>query len=572
MAYVPEESFSAEGGVRGDTGTFIISRFFTDEFETWRVNIIIENNAVSPPQELWNQSIWLHPTAREANDRMSRQPLEPSTGSASSLRQIRAWMDDCDKNHASCSRRNNANRMTPTRLVAIFLDHERIVQSSSLKEDPDKPLRYATLSHCWGKIPMFTLQHANIAEMQTRIPRGKLTKTFLDAIDATRRLGLKYIWIDSLCIVQDDTVDWSHEAELMSDIYSGSSLTIAATSAQDGTVGCYRTRNPDAVTAQALTLSNASGESQSFDVYNFDMYSQGVLSSPLISRGWVLQERFLSPRTVHFTANQLFWECGERFACESFTDEIPAPLATRHAWFRKRWDNPNVWTDTVRQYSRCLLTHDGDKLIAMQGVARCLMERMKCGYVYGLWERDMENQLLWRVKGGRAEYYCLSGRDVPPSWSWASLNGQVEWPLWGGVELGNSLLVSKIIGYGNSGGRMTLRLRSKPGLRRLDLEDILDKSDIHEKVSLMLYHDCEASNGDAGTSSEELDRVWALPLTVRAPRRGNECFAAGLIVKERSDGVFSRAGMFLVSDAAPRFTSASPVLLVGEVETTFEII
>jgi hypothetical protein len=411
---------------------------------------------------------------------------------------------------------------------------------------------------------MFTLRKHNLAELQQQLPRDMLTKTFKDAMDITKRLGLKYIWIDSLCIIQDDEDDWLRESALMSDVYGSSYLTIAATSAIDGYVGCFRERNPAAICCQRLNLPYENGN-KAFDCYNFDIYQRGIIDSPLASRAWALQERFLTTRTIHFTSQQLIWECGQQLACESFPENMPMPLSTKHSWFQKRKSNPNIWVETVAQYSRCNLTKAGDKLIAISGIAKWLQQKTNDRYINGLWWKNIEHLLLWSTESGsnqRPEMYRA------PSWSWASVDGPVRWPFWGGVNLENSTLVSRVIEVtdvyladideqdklqngANLEVRRALRVQC-PGIRTAEVSSILQPN-THSMDTHGYEMDCFA---DVSNTS----RYQALPMTIRAPKRGIQSLVTGLLVERCGKNIYRRVGLFDIREKMTSFKDASPEL------------
>lgn len=136
--------------------------------------------------------------------------------------------------------------------------------------------------------------------------------TFQDAVLVTRALEIHYLWIDSLCIIQGDAADWAKEAAIMGDIFKNSLLTISATTAKNSTEGFLHPRTPRFKPIQVEHISNN------------PLFTRRILfrpwlkswasnidgpDSPLSSRGWILQERLLPPRTLHFGHEQMFWEC-----------------------------------------------------------------------------------------------------------------------------------------------------------------------------------------------------------------------------------------------------------------------
>jgi hypothetical protein len=172
-----------------------------------------------------------------------------------------------------------------------------------------------TLSHCWGQNKIKRLLEENLDQMKKTIRVAELPKTFQDAIAVTRKLGIQYLWIDSLCIIQDNQEDWARESSIMGLIYKNGYCNIAAAAASDGTQGCFQQRDPLLAQPCRVTLDR---ELKRFGLktglYNLvphTLWEQGLSKAPLLKRGWVVQERVLARRVLHFGRNQLFWECQE---------------------------------------------------------------------------------------------------------------------------------------------------------------------------------------------------------------------------------------------------------------------
>lgn len=217
---------------------------------------------------------------------------------------IRAWLKVCNDEH-KC---RPTNSFLPTRVVDV--GKGKLYSSAS-----DEIQNYIALSHRWGagnEWHKHCLFRSNIKDLHEKMDFTKLPKTFQDAITVTRALGIQYLWIDSLCIIQDDAEDWATEAKLMEDVFSSAYCTIAASSA--GADGFLRSRP----SRQFVTIPTASNGPY-YVCKMIDDFSGDVEEGELNQRGWVLQERALSHRSIHFTSKQAYWECGEGIHSETLS-------------------------------------------------------------------------------------------------------------------------------------------------------------------------------------------------------------------------------------------------------------
>lgn len=179
---------------------------------------------------------------------------------------------------------------------------------------------YMTLSHCWGGGSPLRLVRTSLSAFQQNIDTQKLPKTFLQAAQMAKYLGCSYLWIDSLCIIQDDWDDWLREAALMGNVYKNSICNIAATDGKDSSQSCLYMRNPRAI--QPEPCNGISGQRE-YLVNNSDVFKHHVL----YTRGWVLQEVLLAPRVLHCCCEQLYWHCDELRASEIFPNGMPASIS-----------------------------------------------------------------------------------------------------------------------------------------------------------------------------------------------------------------------------------------------------
>lgn len=330
----------------------------------------------------------------------------------------------------------------PTRLLDIAprLDLSVIlVGTTELMSLPTIP-SYATLSHCWGLKEFLRTLSTNILSFKQCIPFEDLPQTFKDAISVARELGIHYIWIDSLCIIQDSQADWRHESALMASVYSNSYFNIAATASDDSSktffsardVGCHSVsiRGPSLDDSQPDDRSSVMVRSSPNLVHRlFSTPSQNTNSTPwnmlgaqLLSRAWVFQERHLAPRTLHFHRSELVLECRAGLRCECAGLDHFDSNPTRN------FDDLSFasWYGVVEVFSKLRLTYQSDRLEALTGVADAFWQKLHCSYIKGLWSDDMARGLLWQVthfgKQNMDEPATKrQSRDIAPTWSWASL-------------------------------------------------------------------------------------------------------------------------------------------------------
>jgi len=211
---------------------------------------------------------------------------------------------------------------------------------------------------------------------------------------------------------------------MMATVYGQSGLNIAATAAPNGQTGCLFPRDP--VWAQKREIKvEVDGEIRIYDYADSRLLINNVVNAPLNTRAWVLQERLLAPRTLHFGANEIFWECSTKYACGAFPEGIPKTFSQQPSSISKMQSSIK-WYEIIRDYTRCLLTHESDKLVALAGVARKFCEESGDEYFSGLWKRSLQRDLCW-VSYSQFDPKPHSKPKIP-SWSWAAVKGRVQFP------------------------------------------------------------------------------------------------------------------------------------------------
>lgn len=234
----------------------------------------------------------------------------------------RSWLDICRSQHPECSKALESIDGGPSRLLDLqaFNDSKdlRLVDCKAWGKNHQSPAlpRFVCLSHCWGEksfLPKMT-RKATLSQHLTCISHSELSRTFQDAIRISRQLEERYLWIDSLCIVQDDPEDWKAEAARMPAIYGSATLTIAALGAENGTGGCYLEPGIDVFvdvdTGPVRVRFFQKPPAYWHELYGDDKYQHdGYGAQPLRTRAWTLQERFLSTRSIHYANGIMLWEC-----------------------------------------------------------------------------------------------------------------------------------------------------------------------------------------------------------------------------------------------------------------------
>jgi Heterokaryon incompatibility protein (HET) len=230
-----------------------------------------------------------------------------------------------------------------------------------------------------------------------------LSLTFRDAFKATRKLGIRYLWIDSLCIVQDSDFDWRAESSVIGKIYGHSLCNIAATGSSQTYGGLFQERSISEL-APKTTSIRFKGKDATCCFTENQMWCAEISNARLNNRGWVLQERVLSPRTLHYTS-QLFWECQTIEACETCPSGIPNRLCQGgcfalelHPLTLKSWrdkSSSDLWDQIIQSYTRCELTRASDCLVAIVGIAMEVQSLWRDQYLAVLWKRELPRCILW---------------------------------------------------------------------------------------------------------------------------------------------------------------------------------
>lgn len=434
---------------------------------------------------------------RPFGDGVLQLPRQPRPGhlaynADAAIHKIQEWVRICTTDHNGCQHGGYA----PTRLLRLKTSNGGAsVDTVQLFE----PLRafatpFIALSHCWGKTRQAVTTKANYAQRRSGIPVGELSRTLQDAVWITHKLGVRYLWVDTLCIVQDDPDDWEREAIDMYRLYG------AASHGADGSAGMFPPaaganhliplnidlKTPEGVATtvdvEIRTVSRLDKDSQVHKAYGAsgdkkDAFLVSKDDDVLQTRGWVLQERALSTRVVHFNAQELVWECRDRRACEcglltgtSFMtglmgslrhrrnpEDLEEPSSEdegrsvnsdeeRQNEFKYSNETQRFWETFVTMYTNRALTKAQDRGPAFAGIAQTFQKIVNNGddedgdgelgdYCAGLWAAHLPNALLWSCVTDDLIAMALPGATntrresrriedaQAPSWSWFSTTG-----------------------------------------------------------------------------------------------------------------------------------------------------
>ena len=224
----------------------------------------------------------------------------------------KSWLSSCEHEHEQCLSLVRGKSYVPTRLIRITRHSQGLRLSLHLTTPDEKPLQYATLSHCWGQIGHGKLELNNYSVYLLDIPLRALPLNFRHAVQIAADLSFEFIWIDSLCIIQGCKEDWDREAPMMRDVYINSACNLAATDASDSTQGLIFVRN-----TVGLIPATCSFDGSVYLTNDSDSFGH-----PLYHRAWVMQELLLAPRTLHFGRAQVYWSCNKTIASEIYPGGI----------------------------------------------------------------------------------------------------------------------------------------------------------------------------------------------------------------------------------------------------------
>ncbi|KAI1466432.1 HET-domain-containing protein [Daldinia caldariorum] len=363
----------------------------------------------------------------------------------------RVLLDGCQKRHPECRNTDeNTSPEMPTRVLDIgdTPGWTRLVQPQQLElREP-----YLALSYCWGQGVRHTteLNDGNFTSLLELIDEDTLSATHKECIAIARQLGIRYIWIDSLCIIQGNLEDWMYESKRMAEVYGNATLTIIAGRAADSRTG-FKVNNMEQIVPPCPIPSTE--------------YSDGLHlwlprrkeEGPVSTRGWCFQEKVLSRRALVYAKEQVYFSCQRSKLWEDGTLDVQDPSHLRiglfpdpsedidaeskrseqkqlRTWMLKQW-----YKEILPDYTLRRLTNPDDIFAASSSIVQLTRRSIRSRYLAGVWEADMVRGLLWCTSYSVKWILRISSWPKPirpvdrdgqtvtraPSWSWASVQGQI---------------------------------------------------------------------------------------------------------------------------------------------------
>ncbi|RGP77710.1 het domain-containing [Fusarium longipes] len=357
------------------------------------------------------------------------------------LRLVNLWRQECSS-HSLCNKRS-LKSVLPSRVVQILPSSGKLPEASVIEtRNIAGEHEYVCLSYCWGKSVQKTMTTCNI--FPRPLVLEELPKTIADTVLLCHALGYKYLWVDSLCIIQGNSGDWHKESSVMCDIYGGSALTISTPICDDSAQSFLEKRqNTRYFSGPRLRLKSPGQSSSTPRSMLLPLKSDASPSKTWNSRldwskayhylhedvkpdawtqwAWTYQEWLLSPRVLHID-EMTQWDCFERYGNEMTRRKTEPAIKRRN---QVLLGDRLSWSKTIEQFSAKKITYENDRLPALAGIARLYQQKTGRTYIAGLWAEDGPEAFAWRKKCRRSKRSPGFLQGFIPSWSWASTEAEV---------------------------------------------------------------------------------------------------------------------------------------------------
>ncbi|KAK4235299.1 heterokaryon incompatibility protein-domain-containing protein [Achaetomium macrosporum] len=442
-------------------------RWIHDNFQKGECDYLLDRELLREKswtrQNISAAEFWSEPLPNTSHNAVS----SGSTASPPNSPMLRKWLHTCDKNHTECHRQSGKENFWPKRVIFVGDPNKlSLVEGQPQRDD------YLVLSHCWGRPTpeekeRYCTTRENYLDRLQGFSFDELPKTFQDAVQVTRALQKQYLWIDALCIIQGPDGDWDSEAKTMADIFACAYCTIAASSARgwgDGFLEPLPDPRGIGVRGTPSTPTCAC---------DFD---KDVEEGALMKRAWVLQERVLSRRIIHFTAAHTYCECGQGILCEHFT-KLEPPFGKRQYFildpsFPGRL-NMSGFRRTVdfiqflfRKYSASCLTFETDRDVAIYSLVERIGQVLRTEVRYGIFRCFLGSLLLWKRTCENNTSPIPYEKRTVPSWSWMAYSGGIDFV--SDAMLNFMVPCFEDLGFAKDGQALSVKVRKFHGNCRME--------------------------------------------------------------------------------------------------------
>ncbi len=455
------------------------------------------------------------------------RPIETDAAGDKAFDFARACLSECLSTHEDCKTQEPV--LLPSRVMDIGT--EQGCQRCKLHEtDPHGEIgSYAALSYCWGGPQAFFASTTSLERLKSGFLLANLPQTIKDAVEVTRKLGLRYLWVDALCILQDCDADKAVQIERMGSIYKNATVTIAASISNSVTEGFLRTPRQEIRTTSPFQLQMDDGSTAEIHI---SLPWMPTLNNPLDKRGWAFQEGFLSPRLLRYTDLEFIWTCqktpfktisGGKMYKSFGLDQQRLP--TRRSDYaspgansrRAVRANPSKWKYLVTEYTSGKLTYSEDRIPALAGIVAELKNAWNDEYLHGLWKSCIIPLLAWISMSRDSRRSSRA-----PSWSWLSLNTEIRY-----YDIEKEDAISLPMDPG------------KPEMISLHCK-MHKKNWLDKKITVFLSLD------DGSLDDERKnEKLSYLLLGVNEKRTSRTISHIGILVTEVEPGLYRRVGFFV---------------------------
>ncbi|KAI3321053.1 HET-domain-containing protein [Xylariaceae sp. AK1471] len=477
--------------------------------------------------------------------------------SEQSFARARSWLENCVQNHPQCSRLTRT--FTPARLIKILTRQGR--RLIHLKESDEAEVRYAALSYCWGGEQDVRTTKQTFPLHCTQISFQDLPRTIQDAVIVTENLGIQYLWIDALCIIQDDEEDRAREIDLMGHVYENAEVTIVASRAERAQEGFlqdlwpYGRDRPDWVFK--MRYRDLTGQLSPVVIAPTSFRTPG---NYLSKRAWAFQERLFSNRILEYSSTCVHWSCQSHRDCDRQGGKCSTRELEKGVEILRGLPDRNAavtmkqWHKLVDMFSQKSLTIAKDRLPAIAGIAERFGLLLEVEYLAGIWRSSLPNGLLWIVDS----YATLSFQFQPrpstflaPSWSWASTTQPIKYSEHVSHGVSKIDVIRVDIGHQANGttygavnyGHLTLRGFITPIYWKLPrgTDPYLGDGEVTREDSKLSISICRDAV-ETSLAAEGTDEIRAYLLVLVT--NDDTTRVTGLVLHRHHDQKYSRLGIF----------------------------